>query len=229
MDSDSQGQLLAWVRGVSDAEISFQPPATAHDPGTGIGLYLLEMRGDLPLSPARPDTRQLELSYLVTAWSDSATDANQLLVDLCFAAMDQPDLDVDLEPPETDLWQALGVPPQPAFRVNMPLRRGRAAPDTRQVLRPLMIQSAGLISITGVVRTPADLAVPEARVEIPILGRAATTDGKGAFRLDGIPNDKRPVRIRVRARGREVTRELGGDDDRSYVVITIDPTEALHG
>lgn len=229
MDSDSQGQLVAWVRGVSDAEISFEPPSTEHDKGSGIGLYLLEMRGDLPLSPARPDTRQLELSYLVTTWADSADDASQLLIDLCFAAMDQPDMDVELEPPETNLWQALGVPPQAAFRVNVPLRRGRAAPDTRPVLRPLMIQAAGLISITGYVRTPTDSAVPEARVEIPILGRAATTDGKGAFRLDGIPNDKRPVRIRVRARGREVTRELGGDDDRSYVVITIDPTEALHG
>jgi hypothetical protein len=155
--------------------------------------------------------------------------ANQLLVDLCFAAMDQHGMDVDLEPPETDLWQALGVPPQPAFRVNVPLRRSRPLPDTRPVLRPLMIKQAGLISITGAVRTPSDAAVPEARVEIPLLGRAATTDRDGSFRLDGIPNDKEPVRIRVRARGREVTRELGGDDDRTYVVITIDPTEALHG
>jgi hypothetical protein len=69
-------------------------------------------------------------------------------------------MDVDLEPPETDLWQALGVPPQPAFRVNMPLRRSRPLPDTRPVLRPLMIKQAGLISITGAVRTPSDAAVP---------------------------------------------------------------------
>src|SRR5262245_13854011 len=229
MDGDSQEQLMAWVRGVSDAEVSFDAPSTTHASDAGIGLYLLEMRGDLPLSPARPDTRQLELAYLVTTWADSTDAASKLLVDLCFAAMDEHGLDVDLEPPDTGLWQALGVPPQPAFRVNVPLRRSRILPETRPVLRPLMIKSAGLISITGAVRTPSDTAVPEARVEIPLLGRAATTDRAGEFRLDGIPDDRRPVRIRVRARGREVTRDIGGEDDRSYVVITIDPTEALHG
>jgi hypothetical protein len=228
MGSDSQDQLEAWVRGVSDADISFDLPSAAPGTGTGIGLYLLELRGQLPLSPARPDRQQVELGYLVTTWAQAPEEAHQLLIDLCFAAMDQPGMEVELEPPEVQLWQALGVPPQPCFRVNVPLRRERAAPETRPVLKPLVIDSAALATIRGVVQTRDEVAVPEARVEIPQLGRAATTDRKGSFRLDGVPDDTRPLRIRVRARGREVTHEIDARDDRSFVVITIDPTEAVH-
>jgi hypothetical protein len=228
MGSDSQGQLEAWVRGVTDVAISFDPPSSAPETGSGVGLYLLEMRGQLPLSPARPDIRQVDLGYLVTTWADEPEQAHDLLVDLCFAAMDQQGMEVELDPPEVQLWQALGVPPQPCFRVNVSLRRERLAPDTRPVLKPLVLESAAISAIRGVVQTPGKVAVPEARVEIPQLGRAATTDRKGSFLLDGVPNDARPLAIRVRARGREVTRELSARDDRSMVVITIDPTEAVH-
>jgi len=228
MGSDSQGPLEAWVRGVTDAAISFDPPSSTPEAGSGVGLYLLEMRGQLPLSPSRPNRRQVDLGYLVTTWADDPEQAHDLLIDLCFSAMDQQGMEVELDPPEVQLWQALGVPPQPCFRVNVPLRRERAAPETRPVLKPLVIESAAVSAIRGVVQTPNQVAVPEARVEIPRLGRAATTDRKGSFLLDGVPNDERPLAIRVRARGREVTRELGARDDRSMVVITIDPTEAVH-
>lgn len=229
MPSDSHDELVAWVRSISDAHISFTPPAPEPTEHAGVSLYLLEMRGRLPLSPARPDRRQLELSYLVTAWSDDSSEAQQLLVDLCFAAMEQPGMEVSLDPPDMQLWQALGVQPQPSFRVDVPLRRRRAEPDVQPVLKPLVVEPAALATIWGAVRTPDDSAVPEARVEVPRLGRATTTDRHGLFRLDGIPTGGRPVQIRVRARGREVTHEVGPGKDRSFLVITINPTEAVHG
>ena len=100
MGSDSQGQLEAWVRGVTDAAISFDAPSSAPETGPVVGLYLLEMRGQLPLSPARPDVRQVDLGYLVTTWADEPGQAHDLLVDLCFAAMDQQGMEVEIDPPE---------------------------------------------------------------------------------------------------------------------------------
>jgi hypothetical protein len=217
MLSDSQEELMAWVRGVSDAEVSFARPAPEPGDGASVSLYLIEMRGRSPLSPARVDRHQLELGYLVTASSSEASAANQLLVDLCFAAMEQPGMEVDLEPVDNRLWQALGVPPQPSFRVTMPLRRRRPAPDIRPVLKPLGIEHAAISTLT------------EARVELPDVGRAAMTNRVGAFRLDGVPQGKRPVRVVVKARGREVTRDIGAREARSPVVITINPTEAVNG
>jgi hypothetical protein len=229
MTNDSRGELVAWVRSVSDLPISFTPPAPGPAHEAGVSLYLLEMHGSLPLSPARPDRRQLELGYLVTAWASDSSKAQQLLVDLCFAAMEQPGMEVELDPVDVRVWQAFGVPPQPSFRVNVPLRRGRPEPEVKPVLKPLMVEPTALATIWGAVRTPEDSAVPEARVEVPRLGRATTTDRHGLFRLDGIPTGPRPVQIRVRARGREVTRDVGPREDRSFLVITINPTEAVHG
>ncbi|HYI22458.1 MAG TPA: hypothetical protein VEX62_07460 [Candidatus Limnocylindrales bacterium] len=229
MLSDSQEELMAWVRGVSDAEVSFARPAPEPGDGASVSLYLIEMRGRSPLSPARVDRHQLELGYLVTASSSESSAANQLLVDLCFAAMEQPGMEVDLEPVDNRLWQALGVPPQPSFRVTMPLRRRRPAPDIRPVLKPLGIEHAAISTLTGYVLTPDQAAVPEARVELPDVGRAAMTNRVGAFRLDGVPQGKRPVRVVVKARGREVTRDIGAREARSPVVITINPTEAVNG
>lgn len=229
MVSDSRDHLLAWVRSVADVPVSFARPSPDPVEDSAVNLYMLEVRGRLAHSPTRPDRRQLELGYLVTTASPEPADAQQLLIDLCFAAMEQPGIEIDLEPPDLRLWHALGLPPQPSFRVKLPLRRPRPAPEVKPVLEPLIIQPAALASISGVVRTPEQVAVPEARVEIPLLGRAATTDRAGTFRLDGIPDDGRTLRVRVRARGREVTHEIGGRDDRSFVVITLNPAEAVHG
>jgi len=227
VETDSRDQLTAWVRSVSDADISFAPPSAAAAPGTSVNLYLLEMRGAMPLRPTRPDVRQIELSYLVTASAEDRVDAEQLLVNLCFAVMDQPALEVDLDPPPFALWEALGIAPQPCFRVSVAVRRQHEI-EIRPVLHPLVVQPAPISTITGVVRTPDSVPVPDARVEVPLVGSYALTDRRGKFRLDGIPGDRRPVRILVTARGREATRDLSANDDRSDVVITINPAEAVH-
>jgi hypothetical protein len=227
VETDSRDQLTAWVRTVSDADISFAQPSGAPPTSTGVSLYLLEMRGAIPLRATRPDVRQLALSYLVTAHAQDGADAEALLVDLCFAVMDQPGLELDLDPLPFTLWEALGVPPQPAFRVSVALRRQQDL-EIRPVLHPLVVRPAPIGRIIGVVRTTDNVPVAEARVEVPLVGSRALTDRRGRFRLDGIPGDRRPVRIQVTARGREVTRDLGENDDRSAVVITINPAEAVH-
>ena len=226
-ETDSRDQLTAWVRSVSDANISFAPPSAAVPQGTTVNLYLLEMRAAMPLRPVRPDVRQIELSYLVTASADDRADAEALLVNLCFAVMDQPALEVDLEPPPYALWEALDVSPQPSFRVNVPSLR-RHEIEVKPVLHPLVVQPSPLGHVTGVVRTSDGVPVADAHVEVPLVGSRALTDRRGRFRLDGLPGDRRPLRILVSARGREVTRDLSANDDRSDVVITINPAEAVH-
>ncbi|CAN5649633.1 hypothetical protein BH23CHL6_BH23CHL6_01170 [soil metagenome] len=226
---DSHDLLENLVKGVSDAQVSFARPSPEPAEGTGVSLCLLDLRGGLSSSPARQGHHQLQLGYLVTAWAAEPVEAQQLLVDVCFAAMEQPGMEVDLDPPGAELWQALGVPPQPSFRITVPLRRRRPEHEVKPVLKPLVVQSAALVTLSGVVRTADDTAVPQARVDIPNIDRTATTDRRGRFQLDGVPSDGGPLRIRVRARGREVTREVTERDDRSFVVITLNPTEAVDG
>jgi hypothetical protein len=229
LPTDSQQQLVAWVKSVSSAEISFAPPSQEPGDGARVHIYLLEMRGQLPLSPNRPDTRQVELGYLVTTSSADPAEAEQLLVDLCFAAMDQPGMDVETIPPDPQIWEALAVAPQASFKVTVPLRRRRREPEVKPVLKPLVFEPAALVRLAGAVRTSEGTPIPEARVEVPALDRVSTTDRHGLFRLDGVPRNGQPIRIHVKARGREATHELGPDDERSFVVITLEMTEAVHG
>ncbi|HZH77837.1 MAG TPA: hypothetical protein VEY88_17555, partial [Archangium sp.] len=73
------------------------------------------------------------------AGGDSPERAHHVLGQLVFAAMEEPEFEVDLAPLPVALWSALGVPPRPALS---PARAARARAS--RALRASRIRSPRL-------------------------------------------------------------------------------------
>ncbi len=230
MTDPSEAGLSAWAKRVlPGVEVSLAPPVSTGLTDRGVNLYLLELGSRPALRGTARDPLQLALNYLVRTWAADPADAHSMLLDLCFAAMEEPDFDVDLDPVRPEIWQALGVVPGPAFRLSMPVRRERPQPDTKPVLHPLRIDTTGLGSVAGWVRTPDDIAIAGAVVEVPDLDRGSLTDGHGHFQIEAIPAAPGQIEIRVRAKGKEARATVGAKDDRNSVLIRLDPLEESDG
>jgi hypothetical protein len=142
-------RLRAWVgRVLGEVPVSLDVPERESVDRT-VGLYLLE------LSPApegrtmrRPRLR-VSLCYLVTTGADTPEQAHRMLGELVFAALEEPDFEVDVTPVPVALWSALGVAPRPAFRLRVPLERERPMPVVPRVRVPLVTRAAPLAMKEG--------------------------------------------------------------------------------
>ena len=120
-------RLRAWVGEVSgEVPVSFAVPGR-NLPKRGVSLYLLELNAAPPARSVRRVPLQFSVCYLITVTAETPERAHQLLGELVFAALETPEFDVDLGAIPGELWTALGVPPQPAFRLRLPVRRERRA------------------------------------------------------------------------------------------------------
>jgi len=201
-----------WVAGVVEgASVSLSAPNGTVKPGKGVGLYLLEIaHAPLPSSLKTPPL-QVFLKYLVTTWAAKPEDAHQMLVDLIFAAMQEPEFQVELESMALTVWTAFNAPPRPSFILRVPLRQERPEPATRLVRHPLKVDSSLMTAFHGVLLGPDDIPLADGRVEIPALQLWARTDYKGRFHFSGVPEGGKK-RLLVRARGHE----LAIDNDQDY-------------
>ena len=152
-----------------------------------------------------------------------------MLFELAFSALEREDLDVDLDPPDADVWLALGVAPRPCFRVGVPVRRARVSPPVQRVLHPLVARPETFGTLGGWVRTPDDQPIFGAWVAVPSLGRSTVTDHHGRFELQALPGAGNVIELRARAKGREVWTSVTADADRAAVVIRLDPSGGSDG
>ena len=197
-------RLKTWVgRVLPDAPVSLALPD--QDPAQrGVGLYLLELApapAPRSSSAARRPPLRLSLCYLVTTHADSPESAHRLLGELAFAALEEPDLEVELSPVPVALWTALGVPPQPAFRLHVSLERERPVPLAPRVRMPLTTRAVPAVALLGRVMGPGDLPIPNALVELPSMGLSVRTDARGSFRFASVPSGTPLGRLEVRAKG----------------------------
>lgn len=225
-----EGLLRDWVRTVDPtADFSWEPPPGDRS-GHGVSVYLIEIA---PSPPPRGTDRpplQLWLRYLVTTWADGPAVAQQLLLDLAFAAMARSDLEVATESVPAETWTALGAVPQPSFVLRAAIRRDRPETVAPRVLLPLRVEPGRLIVVSGVVLDPRDGALVGADIEVVGLDRATRTDHRGRFRLRALPGAPVISRLRIRAKGVEVVVGVPADPDLARsMVIHLDPLEGKHG
>jgi len=211
------------------AALTLEPPGDERS-GHGVSAYLLEIA---PGAPPRGSTRpplQLWLRYLVTTWADDPVVARQLLMDLAFAALGTPDLDVSAESFAPELWTAMGAVPRPAFVLRAAVRRDRPEVTAPRVLVPLVVETGRFTSVEGVVLGPNDLALAGAEIDVVGLDHRTRADGHGRFRLGGLPGEPVVTRLRVRAKGVEVVVPVPTDPRLARtMVIHLDPLEGGHG
>lgn len=225
MIDESDRRLTAWAQGVlGTVDVSLAPPA-GETSGSGVGLYLLELLPQPTATGAPLPPHQLVLRYLVTTWSDEPLEAHRLLGELAFAAFDSPDVELEHSTLPASTWTALGVPPRPSIVLRAPLRRDRPKPPVKPVLEPLVLRGATLRPFDGVVLGPRDTPLAGASVDVPALELHTVTDGRGRFRLAGVPAGAIATTIRVRAKGAEVSVTIDGSSTQQPLVVRVDPLE----
>lgn len=221
MIRDTDAAIAAWLRVALDgATVTFDAPVAAPE-ATGVSVHLVDL---LPAPPSRGPERppgQVALRYLVTAWAPTAEERHDLLGTALMAAADRPGVDVDLAPVAPDLWLALGVPPQPAFRLVVVARWARPETPAPPVLEPLVLRAAGSRRLAGVVLGPGDVGLAGARVELPSLARSTATDRSGAFAFAQVPDSPPTTLLVASAKGRAVSVRVAVGADP--VVVHLDP------
>lgn len=196
-------QLSQWVTGVAgDSAVTFSVPAGL-PAGRGVALHLMELVDKPPPRGGRRPPLQILLRYLVSCWAESAEEAHRLLGELVFAAMENPEFEVDLTPVATEVWTAFGVAPRPSFFLCVPLRVERPAKPAPLVRAPLVIKSAPIANLDGVVIGPGDVPVMGARVELPGLQLSTRTDFRGRFHFRSIPAEP-ALSLRVKVKDQEI-------------------------
>ncbi len=196
-------KLKDWVADVTDsADIFFDLPGDSANK-SGINLYLVDVLQTPPTHGPHPAT-QVVLRYLVTVWDQRPGESHRLLGELVFAALDNPELEVEREPISLTLWTALRVAPRPAFLLRVILRRERQLTDAPLVRRPLDVQNAPLGEVHGVVLGPDDIPIAAARIDVPALQVGASSDKSGRFHLTAPRSVGRPMMLRVNAKGKQI-------------------------
>jgi len=213
------GRLKDWVNSVlENILVSFRTPGS--ETGESIGMYLMELREKKPPSTGTRPPLQISLRYLVTARADEPESAHSLLGRLVFAAMQNPEFTVQLEPVPAAVWRAFGVPPQPCFLLDVPLRQERPMPAVAVVRQPLVVHTAPLVAFRGIVMSDGDIPLSGARVEIPAMGQFALTDRKGVFHFDALPAGH-SIHLVVHAKGKTLPVTAAGDrisQDSPFVI-----------
>ncbi|MEO8286268.1 MAG: carboxypeptidase-like regulatory domain-containing protein [Chloroflexota bacterium] len=200
-------QIMDWAAGIvgagDTASVTLGPP-TAGGSGRGVSLYLMECVSDPPLRGIKRAPLQITLRYVVTTWAPDPADAHRLLGELIFAAMDNTGFEVDLTPLPPSTWLAFGVMPQPSFVLAIPLKQERAEPAARYVRMPLVVETTPLSALYGTVLGPGSVPLAGAKVRLDELNLVEQTDRAGRFRFVSVPGGDSTIKLRVRAKGREM-------------------------
>lgn len=226
MAFETDERLKDWITSiVQGAELSMAAPA-AKNTGRGVGMYLVEVAQSPPPSSVKRSPLQLVLRYLITAWSDDPESTHQTLVQLMFAAMDNKEFQVELEPIPMTVWAAFGVPPMPSFVLRVPLRQERSQPQATLVRESVKIQPSPIVGFHGVLLGPGDVPLSDCRVEMPDLRLTTGTDYKGRFSFPGVPSVGAKQLV-VKAKGFElpVRTEENHPDSEAPLVIRFSPLE----
>lgn len=194
----SEKSLVEWIGEiVPRTKVLLEPPGKK-----GVCVYML---GAAPKAAARGPSRpplQVQVRYLITAQDDDPAKAHRTIGTLLFAAMENPEFEVEDGEPSVELWRALGVAPQPAFVIRVVVRKERPERVAPLVRRPMDLRQGLIRPLTGQVMGPGGMPIMGAQVEVPALRLFAVTDSKGCFELDGLPSGA-DMKIRIRAKGQE--------------------------
>ncbi len=200
-------RLVTWIQGVVGASttVALTPPHdTQADPV--VHLYLMQLVPALAAPHLQNAPVQVMLSYLVAVRAADPSQAHKLLSDLVFAALDDSsgDFTLDFDPLPLPTWNALGVEPQPAFVLKVPLSRERPETETPLVRVPMATHTTEVTSLQGVVLGPHDYPLHGVLVELPSLRQYQRTDSHGRFRFAMVPAEASfTMTLRVTGKGHE--------------------------
>jgi hypothetical protein len=221
MFQDTSDALLTWAREVlGDVPVRLGSPS----PGpttSGVAFHLLDITPHA--GPNGEQYRRLHatLRYLATASAPDASTAHNLLGRVMVAAMQHKTFTLDREPPPTALWQALGVPPQPALLLKCHAHHELSRPEPSPSRRTIYASTPSS-HLDGRVVGADGRPVEQATVVVPKYEMRARTDDGGHFHLPPLPRHETATLV-VHAHGRQQTVDLVQAGGRSPgLVIQLD-------
>ncbi|HYR63081.1 MAG TPA: carboxypeptidase regulatory-like domain-containing protein [Actinomycetota bacterium] len=202
MIDESDDRLVQWATRVApDATVSLDPP-TDGAAGIGVSLHLLDLADNPPSRGLTKPPLQISLRYLVSTWGPDVPAAHRLLGALVFAAMEDAEVEVELQPVAPALWAGLNVAPRPHFVLRVPLRLERPADAAPPVREPLVMELGTIRRLKGLVVGPGDTPIANAFVELPSLRLYARTDWRGLFEFPAVPEHPPTKKFSIRTKGR---------------------------
>ncbi len=198
-------ELIDWIKkipGFESVAVRLTPPGLA-TADRGVGLYFMDARPLPAVHTVELPPLRFQVRYLIIVQAPEPEEWHHLFEELTFAALaDRPD-EAKLDPLPADLWAALGIPPQPALVLEMPVWRDRPQPQVDLVREPMVLHAASITDLHGLVVGPGDVPISGARVEMPGLQRIEQTDSHGYFCFRTVPAGPGETRLIVRAKGRQ--------------------------
>ena len=220
--SDADEAIQGWVASVVDdaATVSLAPPAAdaAGSAKAEVRAYLI---GLAPAPPARERVPpwQFTARYLVTSWGGGPAEEHRLLGRLVVAALHDRPEELDLAPPPHEVWVSFGVPPRPAFTLQVPLRVERPVRATPLVLKPVVLRPQPAVTVVGRVLGLEDIPLAGALVKHVELGRTARTDRKGMFRFAMVPAGDEGQTLTVYAKGKQMSFSMKPQQGRGEPMV----------
>ena len=163
----------------------------------------------VPTSNGSRQAFSLQLDYLVSLAMDDVVEEHDALCELLFAALDRTDFQILEQHEAMALRREFEVPAGAHLFLSINLQRQKQITRAPAVIRPLVVKTAPVTVIQGIVLGPQDTPLVDVRVELPALNLATLTDFAGRFRLTGgmMPNEaarlvatKNDVRVDVDVR-----------------------------
>ena len=217
--------LRQWAEEIAGPGTVVLGPPDAVERPNAVGLWLLEVIPQRPPRTARQPRLEVLLRYLVTAAAASPEDAHALLGKLLFAALENPDLELEFEPPSLLLWRALGIAPRPAFVVQRRLSKDLPAKVVKTV-RESRFEISHLRQLRGVVVGRDGHGLAAAEIEVPAFSVSTRTDANGRFQLPRVPVSPEAAPLMVRAAGMEQTIDVASQEvNEDGLVIHFDRQE----
>ena len=162
---DTSNRLKRWVDETVGDQLAVLGPPQAGErrtKGRGVALYLFDIAPSAPPEGGRPQRVEADVRYLITAWAAEPLEAHTLLSQLLFAALQNAEFEVALQPPPIDVWRGFGIPPQPAFLVRCRTWKDvsprRAIPVNKRVF-DVYVGVARRMSAAALARDPLERAV----------------------------------------------------------------------
>ncbi|MEM1180768.1 MAG: hypothetical protein AAGM22_20655 [Acidobacteriota bacterium] len=197
-------RLKTWVNeALGEVEMSFEVPSSGRTAEPTVFLYAVGVE-DLAYRHGTTRGRApqgFRFRYVVATGAPTAPQAQELLGELLFSAMDEAGFDVDLSGHDSSLWQTFGIPPRPSFFLLTSVERTREEFIAPRIQEPPRLLSSVAVPLVGKVIGPGSLPLMRARVELPAMSLSTYTDADGYFRFPAVAGETASYELRVHARG----------------------------
>jgi len=188
MPNETEDRLKAFVRSAcGDTPIVFSTPER-DDNRLQLCFVLVGLAPNLILRNNVSHPREIYRRYLVFASGPKQSDRADLVENILFQSLDARDFILEPQPPSDSLWLALGLLPQAAFILRVPVLSERESVSAPPV-ETIQLNLSPSATLRGRVLDEGGAPLANCVVEIPSQRLQTTTGFDGGFQFRSLSRD----------------------------------------